>query len=175
MCACPEIITANQFQSSQHLKTHSRPYSCKQCHKAFALRSDLARHEHARHKLGRGYHACIVNGCPFKATRKDNIRQHMRNKHQSHASGKRATIQTKRRLQIDIAVSSINVSLSISTTTDAVDPLVDLPTLFEVATTCNMGLLHALLTVGADVSAQAEDGSTALHCAVHSKQPDVMQ
>jgi ribosomal protein L34E len=71
---------------SQHLKRHETPYHCKQCEKAFALQSDLRRHEASIHRASQPRFNCAFPGCTSSSKRKDNLRQHQRTYHNTSSS-----------------------------------------------------------------------------------------
>ncbi|KAF2127735.1 ankyrin [Dothidotthia symphoricarpi CBS 119687] len=153
---------------NRHRKTHSKPYPCDKCARRFALRSDLKRHALARHRLGQSKYDCSVETCTFKATRKDNLRQHIRQIHPTHFSK-----QERGTKQRDLLLSLESAETSAKTRTRQ-QPLL-LPTMLQAASTGNIPLLVSTLDAGIDLSMEADDGSTALHCAVKTNQLDMIQ
>ncbi|KAH6867990.1 ankyrin repeat-containing domain protein [Alternaria rosae] len=150
---------------NQHLKTHTKPFQCSECVRSFALRSDLTRHVQARHRIGVARHACVVTGCSFKASRKDNIRQHVKNSHaQLLLDPGKPRSGRRRRAKL----ASVDVPL------DVKDERAIVCTLMQAASMGNVGLLRAILQTGIDISAQADDGSTALHCAAKTDQIEIV-
>ncbi|KAF2846620.1 ankyrin, partial [Plenodomus tracheiphilus IPT5] len=157
---CPKsFVTLGRY--NQHLKTHSKPYSCNKCVKRFALRHSLTRHIHARHQLGHQKYPCAIRGCEFKATRKDNIRQHMRNIHadQSPAHNVRKTKQL-----LEDSESPTNPILR-GDRMEGDTSSTRVASGMQAASAGNFGLLEVALNTGFDVRTTADDGSTALHCA----------
>lgn len=151
---------------SQHLNTHSKPYPCDKCDCTFALRADLNRHVLARHRVGQKRYPCIVGGCAFKATRKDNVRQHLRKSHPDHPLAPAAARRGKR------PPSSIPKGDLVHRVQP---PIYTSSTLMQAASTGNIGLLEVLLQLGAELSMKADDGSTALHCAAKASQISMIE
>ncbi|KAF2818871.1 ankyrin [Ophiobolus disseminans] len=153
---------------NQHRNTHLKPYPCNKCDHTFGLRSDLSRHVLARHRVGLPKYPCIVDRCMFKATRKDNIRQHLRKSHPDHPlapATRRGRQRPKPARHVPNTGSTSEASrLSCSSST-----------LMQAASTGNIGLLNILLRLGVDLATRADDGSTALHCAVKTGQMDMIR
>ncbi|CAA9960530.1 ankyrin-1 [Pyrenophora teres f. maculata] len=169
---CPKsFVTTGRY--NQHKNTHLKPHECKECLRSFALRSDLTRHIQAKHRLGLARHACLVDGCHFKATRKDNIRQHLRNSHPKIALG--ATRPTVVPQQEQAHTTLPFTPLSVRSDTGSDLPLACVSTLMQAASSGNFGLCEAVFRLGIEISARADDGSTALHCAVKANQIDMVR
>src|SRR5689334_1403813 len=63
------------------MKTHSKPFQCRECPSSFALRLDRERHIKARHSVGNIQHRCHVILCSFKSNRKDHLNRHIKRSH----------------------------------------------------------------------------------------------
>ncbi|KAH8725574.1 ankyrin repeat-containing domain protein, partial [Phaeosphaeriaceae sp. PMI808] len=150
--------------ASQHRKKHTKPYPCETCGESFGLRTDMRRHVQARHRLGQKMHPCSIDGCGFKATRKDNIRQHLRKSHKNiplapaKPPGKRRRI-TRAQAPLSEEAKPFDVS----------------STLMQAASMGNVPLAEMMMKHGAQLSIQAADGSTALHCAVKANKTHMTQ
>jgi ankyrin repeat protein len=155
-----------RFQTfSQHRNKHLKRYPCENCNYTSRLRADLSRHVLAHHRVGQPRYPCIVEGCAFKATRKDNIRQHLRKSHPDYP----LPPATRRGMKRPSSVTKKNFIPS------AQQPPCTSSTLMQAASTGNIGLLEVLLGLGADLSVRADDGSTALHCAVKASQISMVE
>jgi ankyrin repeat protein len=155
-----------RFQTfSQHRNKHLKRYPCENCSYTSRLRADLSRHVLAHHRVGQPRYPCIVEGCAFKATRKDNIRQHLRKSHPDYP----LPPAIRRGMKRPSSVTKKNFIPS------AQQPLCTSSTLMQAASTGNVGLLEVLLGLGADLSVRADDGSTALHCAVKASQISMVE
>ena len=140
--------------------------------KSFALRSDLTRHIQAKHRLGLAQHACLVEGCHYKTTRKDNIQQHLRNIHPEIA-GSSQPKRGPRQGQAHTILSP--VPLSVQPETDSDLSLVCISTLMQAASSGNSGICEAVFRLGVEISVRADDGSTVLHCAAKANQVDMVR
>jgi len=140
--------------------------------KGFALRSDLTRHVQARHRLGVARYPCIVASCAFRASRKDNIRQHVRKTHPQMFAGLGKAKPGRRRGK----PHGLSTSISPGTLGDDQRDLsiASTCTLMQAASAGNLGLIQAILQSGVGISMQADDGSTALHCAAKADQTDMI-
>jgi len=157
--------------TSQHLKTHTKPFQCEECMKSFALRSDLTRHVQARHRLGAARHPCVVSSCSFRASRKDNIRQHVQKSHPQLLAGPSKVRPGRRRTK----PHDFSMSILPGTSFDEVDlSIASTCTLMQAASAGNLGFVQIILQSGVDISTQADDGSTALHCAAKADQTDMV-
>ena len=152
--------------SSQHLKTHSKPYKCESCSKGFALRLDLARHIQARHRVGNQKFPCRFEGCIFKATRKDNLRKHMS---QNHAPSIRGPVNPSERLgdQGELPHKNAHVNTAAG--------MVNGINIWEVAGAGGIASVLQLIKQGVDISARAADGSTPLHCAARTGHSELVR
>jgi len=140
--------------------------------KDFALRSDLTRHVQARHRLGVARYPCIVASCAFRASRKDNIRQHVRKTHPQMFAGLGKAKPGRRRAKLH----GLSTSIPLGTLGDDERDLsiASTCTLMQAASAGNLGLVQAILQSGVDISKQADDGSTALHCAAKADHTDMV-
>lgn len=157
------IVVAESDATSQLKNTHSRPYPCEKCNYTFGLGTDLKRHVLARHRVGLSKYPCIASGCEFKATRKDNVRQHVRKSHPDHHLAPLARRDGRRPQSATNSPSVTNASIP-------AQPLCSPSILMQAASTGNMGFFEVLMRLGADLSSRADDGSTVLHCAVKTGQ-----
>jgi len=158
--------------TSQHLKTHTKPFQCEECIKGFALRSDLTRHVQARHRLGAARHPCVVSSCSFRASRKDNIRQHVQKSHPQLLAGPSKVKLGRRRTKPRDFSMSILPGTSFDDESDL--SIANTCTLMQAASAGNLGFVRIILQSGVDISKQADDGSTALHCAAKADQTDMV-
>ncbi|OAG05968.1 ankyrin [Paraphaeosphaeria sporulosa] len=139
---------------NQHQNTHSKPHRCNQCQKGFGLRTDLRRHERLRHRVAQQMYSCTVAECDFEATRKDNLAQHIRRKHQFASNPPSELRNTVRHYPDKPDATAASFALerySIS--------------IFDAAAAGNIALLEQLHEVGVDLFTIAADGSNALHAA----------
>jgi uncharacterized Zn-finger protein len=82
-------ICDTQGTLNQHIsRIHLRRFACHLCDRTLTLRADLARHMHTCHQIGGVTYDCSVEGCIYKATRKDNLLRHIRNVHSDPISTK---------------------------------------------------------------------------------------
>ncbi|KAJ8111099.1 hypothetical protein OPT61_g6227 [Boeremia exigua] len=140
---------------NQHLKTHSKPWKCKNCLRGFGLRADLNRHVKLRHTVGNQKYSCRVEGCVFNATRKDNLTQHTRRSHSS-TTNYAVVLQDGRKEQIPLPAEI------------AKQPPAGWILLIQSASNGNISILTTLLESGCDLNSTADDGSTAMHCAARA-------
>jgi ankyrin repeat protein len=121
------------------------------CNKGFGLRTDLAKHIEARHRVGNKSFLCQVPGCRFISIRKDNLQQHMRQRHSSWENG----------------------GIRGESTGNATGATRQLE-LCQAAGLGNLSVVQRLIDIGEDVSVKAKDGSTPLHCASRAGHVDVL-
>lgn len=111
-------------------------------------------------------------GCPFRASRKDNIRQHLQKSHPQVHLGPKTSKLSRRRAGSETTCSSITLRESPSTQGDV--SLANTSTLMQAASAGNIGLVRVIIQLGINVSTQADDGSTALHCAARANQIEMI-
>lgn len=115
-----------------------------------------------------------MKDCGFKATRKDNIAQHMKRYHGQH------TKETSHR-EVSLSVDEVPVDAwtqrPLMTDLDQ-DPLLenfDCSSLMRAASAGNIALILRALKAGLEVNVTADDGSTLLHCAARANQAATVQ
>lgn len=150
-----------KYARSQHLKTHSRPFDCEKCEKSFALRADLTRHTHARHRVGQSRIPCQFPDCGFKATRNDNLHQHIRKAHGN--VGKRYS----RSIDAKLTQERVPRIPDSSPITGA--------TLLQATSAGNTALVVEALRSGINLNFTGDDGSTPLHCAARAGQSAMVE
>lgn len=116
------------------------------------------RHVQSRHQTGTKRFPCPNGQCRFKATRKDHIRQHVRNMH-SNACAKRDS---------ELPIAS-KTSLVIE------EQLDDLSALIDTSAMGNVKLTQYLIDNGANIAAKSGEGSTPLHCAARGGHSEVVK
>ena len=154
------------MSSSQHLKTHSKPYKCESCSKGFALRLDLARHIQARHRVGNEKFPCHFEACVFKATRKDNLRNHMS---KDHASSTRDPLNPSEHLRSPSKQPRKN--MQVNTAAGMMSGI----NIWEAAGAGSIALVLQLIKQGVDISTRAADGSTPLHCTARTGHSELVK
>lgn len=154
--------------SSQHLKTHSKPYACQSCVKRFALRADLHRHIKSRHRVGQSRFECRFEGCTFAASRKDNLTQHRK------LHGAKQQKERSPKSSPDVVLSEIPPHSSLAQTKEELATPTNSSSFMQAASAgCIVFLAHAL-RAGIDVNVKSPDGFTALHCAARADQVDTL-
>jgi hypothetical protein len=146
---------------SQHMKLHVKPRACEHCNKSFGLRTDLNRHVRARHRVGNARFKCSVQWCGFKATRKDNLTQHVKKVH---------GIQSTRPLHREASHGEAQDTSDQGDKEPETLPEYTWLSLMEATTAGNMTVIQEILDAGIDIDAQADDKRTALHCAARAGQ-----
>ncbi|KAF2639720.1 ankyrin [Massarina eburnea CBS 473.64] len=151
---------------NQHLKTHSKPNHCERCEKRFARHSDLIRHLRARHRVGNTRYPCQYPGCEFKATRRDNLRQHREN---AHVRNENRAVSEPAPTRISQSVIQKGPEIA---TPDVQAHYVDVPwilstaAILEAATVGKTDILESAWRSNAtSLQVRGDDGSTPLHCA----------
>ncbi|KZM25694.1 uncharacterized protein EKO05_0000959 [Ascochyta rabiei] len=152
---------------NQHLKTHKKPYICKNCGRGFGLRADLHRHIEARHRVGNPRYGCGIQDCNMKISRKDNIASHMKRYHPE----KRRDTAPRNRSRVGAKLNS-NDEDSISTALESEPHKVF--DWWQSASTGNLYALKSILNGEFDVNSQAQDQNTALHCAARTGQTAII-
>jgi ankyrin repeat protein len=163
------------WSQSRHHKVHSKPYQCSHCDRGFALRHDLNRHVEARHRVGFNKHPCPMDGCDFKATRSDNLAQHLKNKHAQKPQYAMPTEETELERQNGTEDSLISRTISPSLPFTAHQQMWSYAQFYQAARTGNFLVLHASLQADLDMNHCADDGSSALHCAARTGQTSMVQ
>lgn len=115
----------------------------------------------ARHRVGNARFQCPVQSCLFKATRKDNLTQHVKKVH-----GTQSTCPLHREASHGEAQDTSDQDDNSPGTL----PEYTWMSLMEATTAGNMTLVQENLGAGIDIDAQADDGRTALHCAARADQ-----
>jgi ankyrin repeat protein len=152
-------------QCRQHQNVHTKPFECEKCQQTFASRSDLQRHDQARHRVSYTKYPCQVEGCDFKATRKDNLNIHILKKHDIRITKSRHRVSSKKPKPETKAISFEETS-----STDVVGVVVSSSTIFQAANAGDIAKLESAFNFGADPNGQGDDGSTPLHCAARAGQ-----
>lgn len=138
---------------------------CDTCSKRFASRHDLNRHV-ASHRVGIAAFRCGVGDCDFTATRKDNLGQHIRNKHANLIAKPPAHSETPGHSTDQNSVGSLDCE-AVSNLEESARPQY-WPVAMSAARTGDISRLSDLLKYGMDVNITADDGYTALHCAARA-------
>src|SRR5262245_38592866 len=134
---------------SRHYKTHTKPYYCDDCSRGFALKADLDRHKFKHETVTLRYH-CKFSGCDFKgASRKDNLRRHIRNSHGKLANGPQEE-------EIKAFCSQAQLERK---------RLLEASNLLVAAKSGNESILRWLIDNGIDIGVKSDQGKTALHIA----------
>ena len=167
--------------NSRHVKKHTKPYQCNKCARAFALHSDLDRHVRARHGVAVERHACSVDGCPFRATRKDNLRQHHQRLHRGIPLLQKLIVQKDHNSQdclIDTeSTDSASASILQTCKPEVAEhsPLWAYDLFFQAVFAGEFTVLQAQMDSGLDVNVRAGDGSSALHCASRAGRASIVE
>ena len=159
------LVPGSNTYSSQHLKTHSKPFKCEHCEKAFALRSDLARHVSTRHRVGQPEFRCTFKRCDTPFKRKDNLLQHMRDVHGKQ--NREADLVSRVQLKVPNSGTQeaiVESSMEEETYNYQVSPT----TILQAASAGNIALLESAWSCGASLDMTGDDGSTALHSAARA-------
>ncbi|KAH4287418.1 hypothetical protein HBH64_216390 [Parastagonospora nodorum] len=118
-------------------------------------------------------HACSVNGCTFRATRKDNLRQHHQRLHPSIPFLQKliARDNPKSHYSLEDRQSTDSAPASAQQSKPEVAEQ-SLPwasnLFFQAASAGDSAVLQAQLNSGIDINVRAADGSSALHCATRA-------
>jgi ankyrin repeat protein len=119
-----------------------------------------------------------MDQCDFKATRKDNLRQHLKRKHGMQAQSTR-TVREKEPTELGHLENNCNKGAtpmrSTSGTVAVNEPFWTYANLYQAATIGSIPLLQASLAAGLDLNRCADDGSSALHCAARAGQAFIVQ
>lgn len=135
--------------SRRHSNTHSKPYSCGSCSKAFALRNDRDRHK-IIHNPVFAYLYCPLNTSCFKGTkRRDSLRRHLRDKH----------------TQNGLKLSKEQIAVLIKEAVSEQECLMNYSSLLSVVQIGNDLIVKRFIDNGANVAEKSDNGKTALHIA----------
>lgn len=118
----------------------------------------------ARHRVGNARFECPVLQCPFKATRRDNVAQHVKNIHGISSKDLSQKKQLGEGRQTTLINNGDNAEAS---------PGYNWLDLMEAASTGDLVVLQKVLNAGVYIDSQADDGRTALHCAARAGQDEV--
>ncbi|KAH4206757.1 hypothetical protein HBI04_204350 [Parastagonospora nodorum] len=125
-------------------------------------------------------HACSVNGCSFRATRKDNLRQHHQRLHPAIPFLQKLIARKDHKSLYSSVDGEIINSASASVQQSKPEVAEHSPSwannlFFQAASAGDFTVLQAQLDSGIDINARAGDGSSALHCATRAGRSSVAE
>ncbi|KAF2122387.1 ankyrin repeat-containing domain protein [Lophiotrema nucula] len=155
----------------QHMEAHTKPYSCQMCSKNFGRRRTRDLHVQHKHRVVHIRFTCPITGCQFRATRKDNLKQHQYRKHpeQRTLAIKEGYVEEDR---IGLDVEKVDNARQATVEDSSLEDIAitNRSALLDAAASGRVTFMETLLEIGIDISVKGDDGSTALHCAARAGQ-----
>jgi ankyrin repeat protein len=117
-------------------------------------------------------YSCSIDGCDFKATRKDNLKQHLRKSHGLQPD-KNPRGRPKGRKDNRMHENKQDATYGSQASTKAIEHSVVVSNLFQAAATGNISVLKSAKESGEDLKVVGDDRSTLLHAAARAGQTDI--